>query len=774
MNPQFYPQKTNFKSERLFVNQKILTIKLLVFLFISLFTVKVNAQTIGAVTVLGAPACQGSALSVSFLVTNGTGSVNHFTPSTKYTIYYSTGTSFSPLTTFSSSTVPSGDGGTATITESIIVPGAAPGGSYKVSVGSTLPTFIGSGGVNASAAFTIHGGPGPQATVTKVFASSCNGGTDGSINVTPSGGTSPYTYSWTGVGSFAATTQNVAGLALGDYNVVVKDQNLCAYSLTGISIKQAPAVQAGVSRTIPTCAGNDGALNVFRVGGVFDGVTPTQYKIDGTVTVPYQNNGSFTGLTAGDYIVTVKDSKGCTGTALVTLPADNRPAPTAGVLQKILPSCGQANGSISAFRIGGVADATHSVQYKLDGDATVPYQTSNVFSGLAAGNYFVTVKDSRGCTGITAVSLPADARPAPSAGIQKADPGCAGNDGSISVFRIAGVSDGKTPVQYKLDGAATIPYQSSGVFSGLSAGSYTVTVKDSRGCTGTSTVVLSQVPLTFTSNGYNTNVSSCGSGSDGATVVTVNGGISPYHFILNGVEQGVTSLKTFGIGNLQANIAYNIMVTDSRGCSISKSVTLSQVSSITSLVGYTGKPTCMGGSDGFITAWQSGGVPGYMYSKDGGATYQGSYRFLDLTAGTYNVVVKDSKGCVGTTVPVTIADGIGNCPMARVGDFNSNNTTANREGNTNNYSALSKSALNTSLSIQSYPNPFTSEFTLNVEGNNTDKVSLIVTDVLGRRWYQAQGNANQQYKLGSTLRSGIYFVQVMQGNNVQTIKIVKE
>lgn len=689
MKQQFYPQKINFKSERFFVNQKILTIKLLVILFISLLTVSANAQTIGTVTVLGAPACQGSTVTISFLVTNGNGSTTYFTTNTTYVVYYTTTTSFSTLLTFKSSTAPSGvDGASTTITQSITVPGNAPNSSnYKASVGSTSPAFDGSAGVNASAIFAIHGGPGPQVTYTKVFASSCHGGTDGSINVTPSGGTSPYTYSWTGVGGFTATTQNIAGIALGDYNVVIKDKNLCATSLSDVTIKQAPAVQVGVSKKIPTCAGNDGALNVFRIGGVYDGVNPILYKIDGTATVPYQNSGSFTGLTAGVYNVTAKDSKGCTGTFSVTLPADNRPAPYVG--------------------------------------------------------------------------------------IQMANPGCAGNDGSISAFRIGGVSDGITPVQFKLGGTATVAYQSSGVFSGLSAGSYTVTVKDSRGCTGSSTIVLSQVPLTFTPNGYNTNVSSCGNGSDGAIVVTVTGGITPYHLILNGVEQGVTSLKTFGANNLKPNIVYNITVTDSRGCSISKSVTLSQVAAVTSLVNYTGNATCMGGSDGFITSWQSGGVPGYMYSKDGGANYQSSYRFVGLAAGTYNVVVKDSKGCVGTTVPITIADGKGSCIQGRIGNT-SNNNIGSRSRTVDENSSLSKSSLNYALSVQTYPNPFASEFTLDVKGNNSDKVSLIVTDVLGRRWYQAEGNANQQYKLGSTLRSGIYFVQVMQGNNVQTIKIVKE
>ena len=776
MKLQFYPQKSNLN---LFIQKLIHGFKFLSILLISFSWLNSNAQTITGVTGQST-VCIGSQASISFTVTNGTGSSNYFTANTTFTIYYRKGTtgSFANLTTFKTTTAPSSsNGASALINYTLNVPPLATVGSYQISIGSTLPTFVGSGGINASPSFSIINNS-TTATFTKVFASSCNGGTDGSIDVIPSGGSSPYTYSWTGVGGFAATTQNIAGLALGDYNVVVTDKNLCATSLTGITIKQAPAVQVGLSKTIPTCAGNDGTLNVYRIGGVYDGISPIQYKIDGSATIPYQNSGSFTGLTAGDYIITAKDSKGCTGTALVNLPADIRPAPTVGILQKILPSCGQTNGSISAFRIGGVADATHPIQYKLDGDATISYQNSNVFSGLAAGNYFVTLKDSRGCTGILAVSLPADARPAPTVGLnQSSQPGCTGNDGSISSFRIGGVADGITPIQFKLDGAATVPYQSSGAFNGLSAGNYTVTVKDSRGCTSSSPVVLTQAgPLSFMPNSYNTNVSACGGGSDGAIVVAISGGVAPFHYILDGVEKQVSSLTTGGFGSLQPNISYNVTVTDSKGCSISKNVTLIQEVTPTALVTYTGNVSCIGGNDGFITSWHSGGVPGYNYSKDGGANYQGSYRFLDLSAGTYSIVIKDSKGCISAPLAITILDGSKSCMAGRVGNTSSSNIE-NRSGISNENTSLlyqSKIPLNFALSAQAYPNPFASEFTLDVKGNAQEKVSIVVTDILGRRISQAKGNANMQYKFGSDLKHGIYIVQVMQGNNIETIKIVKE
>jgi len=613
IKPKFYTKKFSLKTGATVTNKKLKScFTVIMTLLISFISLNGVAQMISNVGISTAAVCPGSIVSISFTVTNGIGVSNYFTSSTHYTIFASnsSGTGFAPLFTSTSPTVPSGDGGSAIITFSNLTTPDAPFGSgYKISISADFPNISVNSGSNVSGPITV--GPNPTATFNKIFASSCHGGTDGSISVTASGGTSPYTYSWTGVGGFTANTAAIDNLSLGDYNVVVEDQNLCSTSLTGITIKQAPAVSVGYQMTNPGCNGNDGTISAFRIGGVYDGVTSIQYKLDGA--------------------------------------------------------------------------------------------------------------------------------------------------------------------------AAAVPYQSSGAFTGLSAGNYTVTVKDSKGCTGSTAITLTQAAtLVFTPNGYNINVSSCGDGSDGAIVTTVSGGVAPYTYTytLNGVVQhGISSLQTFGFGGLLPNVQYNINVTDSKGCSISKSVTLSQASTPTAIIAYRGDVTCIGGNDGFMTiGYFAGGVPGYMYSSNGGRTYQDSYRFLNLVAGTYNVVVKDSKGCTSAPVPVTIADGTVACTQGRVGGNTSSNN-ANRVGSAmEEISPLSKTALNASLSIQAYPNPSapSSDFTLDVHGNNTDQVLIFVTDILGRRCYQAQGNANQQYKLGSNLRPGIYFVQVLQGDSVQTIKIVKE
>lgn len=671
---------------------KISLLNVVAFLILCAAAYHAQGQTITALTVNPSTICAGGQATLKFTLTNGVGSSQHFTIGTKYVLYYSSGGAYSKIDEFSYSTAPVGDGGTLVMTRTLNVPKSfAAGTNYRVSIGSKNPNIDGSTGANASSKITINAIP--KISYKKVFASSCGGGTDGSISVTASGGQAPYTYTWTGYpipNSYSANTPDIDNLALGDYTIVVKDANQCSAKVPGITIKQAPDVKVGYSRTTPTCAGNDGALNVYRVGGVYDGITAIQYKIDGPVSFPYQNSGSFTGLVPGDYTVTAKDSKGCTGTALVNLPVNTTPAPSVGIAKKT-------------------------------------------------------------------------------------NPGCSFNDGTISSFRIGGTGDATSPILFKLDGPTSIPYQSGGEFAGLTAGNYTVTVKDSRGCTGSLPVVLTpSEPLSFTPNGYNTNVSACGGGSDGSTTVTVTGGVEPYHFILDGVEKEVRSYGTYTITGLQPNVSYSVSVMDSKGCTISKNVTLVQEPAPTAIIAYKGNPTCMGGNDGFISIGHTGGVPGYSYSIDGGMTYQGSYVFYNLAPATYTVIVKDSKGCLSSSIVVPVADGIGTCMAERQGNL-TNPKNETRIG-TDNSGVVNhtKSLQNSTLTIQTYPNPFTSAFSLNVEGNSKDKVSIVITDITGRRIYQAHGNANTQYKLGRDLTQGIYILQVTQGNDVQTIKIVKE
>lgn len=545
----------------------------------------------------------------------------------------------------------------------------------------------------------------------------------------------------------------------------------CTMTMNGsaiVTINQAPKVFT-VSGGGTSCSSSSSVP--ITLSGSETGVSYQLNSNGFPVGAAVQGNGlplTFSASTPGTYkVLATNATSGCliymAGSAVLT----QDPPLTPSFTKYYASSCVGGDGTITITPGGGTPGYMYSVD---DG----PFGTDNFLTGLAAGDHKVVIKDANSCTftyeGITVLTAP----------IMKVNTttipagSCTGNDGSIQGFYYGGVVDGITPLEYKLDGTATRDFQTDNTFTGLSAGSYKVTIKDSKGCLAESAdiTLVTAAPLAFTPASYSTDVSSCGNGSDARIAFGVTGGVPPYHYKLNGTEYGQSNVPFFSFQNLGTG-TYTVTVSDLHNCTTTQDFTIGQASAPVAKIAYNGDETCIGKNNGYISLSPTGigGIPpAYSYSKDGGSTYQSSYSFTNLSPATYSMVVKDSKGCVSAPVSITVRASTISC---RVG----NNTTAGTEKRvsaTKENSDLSKATLGSSLSIQAYPNPFGSEFTLNVQGNNQDRVYITITDVLGRRLYQAEGNANQQYKLGGSLRQGIYFVQIMQGDNVQTIKLVKE
>ncbi|MCX6187917.1 MAG: hypothetical protein NTU43_13170, partial [Bacteroidetes bacterium] len=199
-------------------------------------------------------------------------------------------------------------------------------GDGQFSIGEFASTTVATGTANVTATLnwtgiTVSGNAANHSTFTVQAASSltltktqvnvlCFGNNTGSIDLSVSGGTSPYTYLW----SNGATTQDISGLDAGTYSVTATDANGCS-ATTSVTITQpASALSSSISsQTNVTCFGNSsGAVTVVGAGGV----SPYQYKIGAGA---YQNSGTFTGLAAGTYTVTVKDSNLCTTTESVII-----------------------------------------------------------------------------------------------------------------------------------------------------------------------------------------------------------------------------------------------------------------------------------------------------------------------------------------------------------------------------------------------------------------------------------------------------------------------
>jgi hypothetical protein len=272
-------------------------------------------------------------------------------------------------------------------------------------------------------------------------------------------------------------------------------------------------------------------------------------------------------------------------------------------------------------------------------------------------------------------------------------------------------------------------------------------VKDANGCIGSASVTVGQgAGLTVTA--FKTNTSSCE--TNGTIQVNATGGVAPYTYSINGGLFQVSNSFT-GLGAS----SYAILVKDAKNCTGSLNVTIN-TNSINVTATATAASSCAL-SNGKIQLFRTGGTGPYEYSLDG-MVYQLSTIFLGLAAGTYDGYVKDVFGCIGVLNGIVVGPtGCAPPPIA---------------GNTKYSAPVQTSA---SLKLNAYPNPSNGAFTLQLDGYSmTDKVSVTVTDLMGRKVYQTEGTGKQQYRFGTNFISGMYNVQVIQGSEKKSLKLVKE
>lgn len=271
-----------------------------------------------------------------------------------------------------SSATTTGTGATTTVS------GLAPG-NYTFKVTSSLGCIS-----NATATVTIPGTPAAPTLSTAVTNTSCNGGNNGAINLTVTGGLSPYSYNW---GNGQPTTQDRTGLTAGTYNVTVTDANSCTKT-TSATVTQPAVIVLSETHVNAVCnGGNTGSINLTVSGGA------TAYTYNWGNGQPTTQDR--TGLTAGTYNVTVTDGNGCTKTTSVVITE-----PTAISIQEshVNLSCsGAQTGSIDLTVSGGTPTYTYNWGA---GQPTTEDRTN-----LSAGTYNVTVTDSKGCTKTASITI---------------------------------------------------------------------------------------------------------------------------------------------------------------------------------------------------------------------------------------------------------------------------------------------------------------------------------------------------------------------------------
>jgi large repetitive protein len=445
-------------------------------------------------------------------------------------------------------------------------------------------------------------------------------GSSGSIVGGGAGGIAPYTYSLNGTNYFANAT--FTGLASGSYSLYVKDAGGCVATVTVLLVSPGNLFFNGATVLQPTCL-STGSILVTGLGGVL----PYTFANGAGV---YGANNNFTGLPAGSYTMHVKDNNGCIHDTIITLLTPL--VPFIAVTNVVNTTCTNPNiGSITVAGSGGVSPYTFS----LNGGA---FTNITSYGALSAGTYTITVKGANGCTqNITATIL--NSNTVNFATFTKTNIGCSGTPlGTITSSGTGGAS----PYTFNINGGV---YGASGSFTGLSAGTYTIIVKDASGCTKSSvTIINTSANLGFASCAK-TNAT-CSNPGNGSITGTSIGGVAPINLTINSTffTQGTTN--GFGPGT------YTLMLTDANGCTVTCVQNITGPPPLYPSNTVVIQPLCFNGL-GSISTSAIGGLPPYTYALNTGA-YTNTANYTNLTPGTYVVHIQDANGCIHDTTIVLL------------------------------------------------------------------------------------------------------------------------
>ncbi len=445
----------------------------------------------------------------------------------------------------------------------------------------------------------------------------CYQGSTGSILLTVTGGTAPYSYTWNPSNYTGSFLQNMPA---GIYQVTVTDNKGCTLTET-IILTQPADITSTSTFSNPSCYGAfNGQATVTPSGG-----TPPYFY----VWSPYGGSqATANGLGAGTFSVSVYDANGCSDVNFITL---TQPPPLQSLTNWINNvSCyGGGDGSASISVSGGTPP--YSYLWQPSGG------TSSIGQPLSAGNYIVSITDTAGCViqqNIT-IQQPVSAL---AVLLTSTNVSCSGgSNGSI----IATALGGTQPYTY-----SWLPSLSTtSTLNNVPAGIYQITVTDYKGCTTTASVNIAAPGAIVISTTATPSV--CG-GSTGSAVAIVSGGNLPYSYLWN--PGGAT---TSSLGNLHSGI-YTLTVTDAASCTSTASVLINDIGAPSLAISEIQNVSCFGGNDGSVTVTPTGGAPPYTYTwyPYGGIDSTAT----GLSAGIFYVTVTDSNGCIATQLtdpPIT-------------------------------------------------------------------------------------------------------------------------
>jgi hypothetical protein len=457
-----------------------------------------------------------------------------------------------------------------------------------------------------------------QANLQATNVTCFSGVSNGAVNASVSGGTSPYAYSWNN----GSLSEDLSNISTGNYTITVTDANSCTTTSSAAITAPSDIVQFAATTNTNCFGGTNCSINVSVIGGL----TPYSYSWSSG-----QTSEDIQGIAAGTYTLTITDANNCTDIQTHVVTEPNTSISLSSNVTNV--ACfGGTTGLIDITTTGGTPGYTF--QWNASNGVLIPQTTEDLLN-LSSGSYTLVATDANGCSAslTSAISQPAQ-------GLQSIPQITAvscfnGTNGAVQPV----ISGGTAPYTYSWNNGST-----NNALINVAAGAYTLSIADVNNCNAAFNYTISQPNAALAINLTGVNILCFGNATGSANAV-VSGGTSPYVLAWSNASSNTA------IQNLLAG-TYNITVTDQKGCLANQSITLTQpiaplnVSTVPSMV------DCFGNQTGSINASISGGTAPYTSSwiNQNSQIYAAPTEDISsIGIGTYLTIVTDSQGCIDSS-----------------------------------------------------------------------------------------------------------------------------
>ena len=480
--------------------------------------------------------------------------------------------------------------------------GSVPAGLYYATVSDAT-------GCSYQGSFALNDAP-PLRIAVRQSTKSCLTDTEGGIDVTLSGGRPGYSYMW----SNNQTTSTISSLSSGDYRLIVSDLNGCQLDTT-IRLRLQYPISGNISSQQVSCSDRKDGSATFQPMG---GTTPFSFLWSDSAQ---QANATASGLDAGNYSVTATDALGCSVVGNVQIA---KPLPLDAQFAVQATSCANSDDGSALVSVSGGNGNPQTLW--CDGKSGMSR------NDLKGGICIVSVTDSKGCTIQKSIDIPVP-KAIEADKIMVSDVRCAGESNGTAECLAKG---GTAPYSYRWNDANG---QVTAKIVNLPKGNYTVTITDSRQCSGTQTVFIKEpLPLGL---GVQTVSPKCAADKTGSFIAAATGGTGSYsYFWKNNSSSGSSSSENSAPAGL-----YYLSVTDANNCIFSDTFRIKVPDPIDftltqTFKGCSGTNSCTAEAENV-----SGGLSPYLFLWTGGRR---SDKVKDLQAGNISLTVTDANGCTAT------------------------------------------------------------------------------------------------------------------------------